>query len=361
MKKVLFVATVDSHIELFHLPYLEHFKDEGYEVHVATNSDKKILNCDKKIKLPIKRSPYSLSNIKAIKILRGILKNEKYDIIHCHTPMGSVVTRIAAKKVRKSGTKVIYTAHGFHFYKGAPIKNWCFFYPIEKILSKYTDTLITINKEDYELAKKKFKTDVKYIKGVGLNEEKFKCILSEEEKKSLRSSLNLNDKDFVMIYPAELNKNKNQLFLINAMKDLNNDIHLLLPGIDSYKGKYQEIVNKLCLNNRIHFLGYRNDIDKLLQISDLEISSSKREGLGLNLIEAMYMKLPIIATINRGHKELIINDINGYLINNKEDLIDKINFLYKNKKFRINLGINSNKIVKDYLLKNIILDMKKIY
>lgn len=363
MKKVLFVATVDSHIELFHLPYLKYFKDNGYEVHVATDSLKKIDYCDKKIKLPIKRSPYSLSNIKATRILRGILNNEKYDIIHCHTPMGSVVTRFAAKKARKNGTKVIYTAHGFHFYKGAPIKNWFLFYPIEKLLSKYTDTLITINKEDYDFAKRKFKTDIKYIKGVGLDKEKFNCILSEDEKNILRESLGLNKNDFVMIYPAELNKNKNQLFLIKAMEKLDDNIHLLLPGKDSYKGKCQKIVKILKLENRVHFLGFRNDIQKLLQISDLEISSSKREGLPLNLIEAMYMKLPIIATINRGHKELVKNDVNGYLIEQDDinDLIDKINFLYKNNKFKINLGFNSTKLIKDYLLENVIIDMKKIY
>lgn len=363
MKKVLFVATVDSHIELFHLPYLKYFKENGYEVHVATDSLKEIEYCDKKIKLPIKRSPYSLSNLKATRILRGILNNEKYDIIHCHTPMGSVVTRFAAKKARKTGTKVIYTAHGFHFYKGAPIKNWFLFYPIEKLLSKHTDTLITINKEDYELAKKKFKTNIEYVKGVGLDKEKFKYTLTEEEKKDLRISLGLKEKDFVMIYPAELNKNKNQLFLINTMTKLDKNIHLILPGRDSYKGKYQKLVNKLNLENRVHFLGFRNDIQKLLQIADLEISSSKREGLPINLIEAMYMKLPVIATVNRGHKELIKNDINGYLIeqDNMEDLIDKINFLFKNKKFKNNLGFNSTKLIDDYMLENVIMDMKKIY
>ena len=175
-KKVLFVATVDSHIELFHLPYLKMFKDRGYEVHVATDSDKKIKYCNKKIKLPIKRSPFRFSNLKAIFALKKILKTEKYDIIHCHTPMGGVVARLAARKARRNGTRVIYTAHGFHFYEGAPILNWLLFYPVEKWLSRYTDTLITINAEDFERSKAKFGKrclDIQYIPGVGVDEKKF--------------------------------------------------------------------------------------------------------------------------------------------------------------------------------------------
>lgn len=175
MKKVLFTATVDSHIELFHLPYLKLFKDKGYEVHVATNSDKKIPYCDKKIKIPFRRSPFKIDNIKAIKMLKKVIMEEKYDIIHTHTPMGSAVTRLAAKKARKKyHTRVIYTAHGFHFFKGSSIKNWLIYYSVEKWLSRYTDTLILINQEDYQLAKKKFKkcSDIQYVPGVGIDEKK---------------------------------------------------------------------------------------------------------------------------------------------------------------------------------------------
>ena len=155
-KKVLFTATVDSHILHFHIPYLKLFKEKGYEVHVATNGNEEIPYCDKKHVISFERSPLKLNNLKAIGQLRKIINEENFDIIHCHTPMGSVVTRLAAKKARKKGTRVIYTAHGFHFYKGAPKLNWFLFYPVEKYLSKYTDTLITINKEDYDLAKRKF-------------------------------------------------------------------------------------------------------------------------------------------------------------------------------------------------------------
>ena len=180
----MFTATVDSHILHFHLPYLKLFKDQGYEVHVATNGTEEIPYCDKKHTISFERSPYKINNLKAIKQLKQIIDKENYEIIHTHTPMGSVVTRLAAKGARKKGTRVIYTAHGFHFYKGAPLINWLLFYPVEKYLSKYTDTLITINDEDYQLAKKKFKkTNVEYVPGVGIDPNKFDIKMPNDEKK----------------------------------------------------------------------------------------------------------------------------------------------------------------------------------
>ena len=201
MKKVLFTATVDSHILQFHIPYLKWFKEQGYEVHVATNGDEKIEYCDVKHKIPFERSPIKINNIKAIFKLKKIIENEKFDILHCHTPMGSVVTRLAAKNARKKyKTKIIYTAHGFHFFKGAPLLNWIIFYPVEKYLSKFTDCLITINKEDYNLAKRKFKSKrIEFVNGVGVDKSKFDFKMSDTEKHELRQSLGLKDDEFVII------------------------------------------------------------------------------------------------------------------------------------------------------------------
>ena len=251
MKKVLFVATVDSHILHFHLPFLKLFKDKGYEVHVATNGTEKIPYCDKKHAICLERSPYKKNNLRALKQLKKIINEEEFDIIHCHTPMGGVITRLASKKARKKKTKVIYTAHGFHFYKNAPLLNFLLFYPVEWYLAKYTDTIITINDEDYQLAKKRFSKrckNVEYMPGVGINLSKTNVLISNKEKKELLNSLGLSEDDILLIYPAELNKNKNQLFLIKVMEKLigkNTNIHLLLPGNDSYNGYYQRIT----LNN----------------------------------------------------------------------------------------------------------------
>ena len=337
-KKVLFTATVDSHILHFHIPYLKLFKEKGYEVHVATNGNEEIPYCDKKHVISFERSPLKLNNLKAIGQLRKIINEENFDIIHCHTPMGSVVTRLAAKKARKKGTRVIYTAHGFHFYKGAPKLNWFLFYPVEKYLSKYTDTLITINKEDYDLAKRKFKkcNDIEYVPGVGIDEKKFDFKMPKKERDNLRKSLGLKSDDFVMIYPAELSNRKRQVWLINSLENLlknNSKIHLLLPGKDSLEEECDKLIKELSLEKQVHILGYRKDIPKLLMISDISVSSAKQEGLPVNIMEAMYLGLPIVASDCRGNRDLVKNNKNGYIIdlNDNESFSKKIEELYKNK------------------------------
>ena len=357
MKKVLFTATVDSHIKQFHIPYLKWFKEQGYEVHVATNGEEQIPYCDVKHKISFERSPIKINNLKAIRDLKKIIDKEQMEIIHCHTPMGSIVTRIAAINARKNGTKVIYTAHGFHFYKGAPLLNWLIFYPIEKIMARYTDCLITINKEDYELAKKKFKCkQIELVNGVGVDENRFNIKMSEQEKLEFRNSLGLNQDDFVIIYVAELSKRKNQSMLLKAIALLNEEkykhIKAILPGLDSMNGKYQQMAKDLNIESHIKFLGYRTDIPNLMKISDLSVSTSKQEGLPVNLIEAMFVGLPIIATNCRGNRDLadVLVDIDDV----------------KNLKNEIKKCINSKKIKVDhkkekYELENVKKEMEKIY
>ena len=367
MKKVLFTATVDSHILAFHIPFLKYFKEKGYEVHVATNGDEEIPYCDKKIKISFERSPFKLNNLKAISQLKKVVNKEKYDIIHTHTPMGSVVTRLASKQARKKyNTRVIYTAHGFHFFKGAPKKNWLLFYPVEKYLSKYTDTLITINKEDYELAKNKFKKckDVQYVPGVGIDENKFNIKMTLKEKQELRKSIGLSKDDFVLIYVARMDKNKNQGFLIEVMKELvpnYPNIHLLLVGPDELNGIYQEQAKEVDRN--VHFLGFRKDIAKLMKISDIAVSSSLREGLPVNIMEAMFSELPVVATDARGVRDLIENKKNGYIVepNNMDEFIWYISQLYDKKELREKLSKNNIKKTEQYKLEKIIKQMGKIY
>lgn len=372
MKKVLFVATVASHIRTFHLPYLKLLKDNGYKVYVAGNwnldEDYKLGYCDEFIQIPIQRSPYSINNIKVVRELKKIINKEKFDIIHCHTPMGSVVTRLAAKKARKNGIRVIYTAHGFHFYKGAPLINWLLFYPVEWYLAKYTDTIITINKEDYERAKNKFSRrckDIQYVPGVGIDITKFNIKISDDEKCKLRESFGLEKEDFVLTYVARLDKNKNQGLLINAMQNLvkkNKNIHLLLAGMDELNGYYQKITKEKGLEKNIHFLGKRNDIPQILKITDIVISVSKREGFGLNLVEALISEVPIIGTNNRGHREIIENGINGFIIeNNVDELKEKINILYSDKEEYNRIKSNCYNSSKRFFINNSLKITKDIY
>ena len=318
-KKVLFAATVDSHITYFHLPYLRCFKEKDYEVHVVTGEAGTIPFCDQKHSVSMHRSPFKfISNVKALIKLKKIMEKEQYDLVSCHTPVGGVVARLAAKEVQKKGTKVIYTAHGFHFYKGAPFIYWLFYYPIEKYLAKYTDCLVTINEEDYQTAicQKFGAGQIKRINGIGVDLAKFKAI-SRDEKERLKVEYGFAAEDFILTYVAELNKNKNQQMIIRSLKVIKRHIpqvKLLLIGEDCFNRRYQKLAKRLGLQDQVCFLGKREDVNRLLQISDLYVASSKREGLPVNVVEAAMTGLPICATKIRGHIDLLQGRENCLLV-----------------------------------------------
>ena len=368
MKKVLFVATVTRHINAFHIPYLKWFKEQGYEVHVASNGNEKIEYCDKHFNLPFARFPLKVNNIKTYKELKKIINDNNYEIIHCHTPVGGVLTRLAARKERKKGTKVLYTAHGFHFYKGATLLNWLIYYPIEKIMAYYTDCLITIVNEDYEFAKKHLKAkEIKHINGIGVNTERFSKEITEEQKSNLRKQLGIDEKDIVFSYVAELNKNKNQILLIKTIEKLKEkipNIKLLLVGEGVLLQTYKDIVKDKKLEKNIFILGRRNDINEILSITDIYLASSIREGLGLNVIEAMYKKVPVIATNNRGHRELIKNEKTGILLKKNtykemfKEIINFLNYSEDKQKEIIDIAVYN---VEKYLLQSVLEKMKKNY
>lgn len=365
MKKVLFVATITKHIIGFHTPYLKWFKEQGYEVHVASRGNEKIEYCDKHYDLPFERFPLKKNNLKAYRELKKIINDNEYEIIHCHTPVGGVLTRLAARQVRKKGTKVIYTAHGFHFYKGAPIKNWLIYYPIEKICAHFTDCLITITEEDYEFAKKKIKTKkIEHVYGVGMIEERFNKDITDLEKEKKRKELNINQKDIVFTYVAELNKNKNQTLLIESIEQLRkkySNIKLLLVGDGAWFNIYKKMIEDRTLSDSILLLGRRKDINDILSITDIYLASSLREGLPINVMEAMYKKLPIIAMDNRGHRELVQNEKNGCIVYNLEEMIEKIELLLKDEVKRIEFENFSYDNIDKYLLSNVLQQMIKIY
>ena len=370
IKKVLFVATIASHIKGFHEPYLKLFKENGYKTYVAAKDNLKdnecIKYCDKFINISVNRSPFKLNNIKAIEELKNIIKLEKINVIHCHTPVGSVVARLAAKKdIKKGNVRLIYTAHGFHFFKGAPIKNWLLFYPIELYLAKYTTTLITINSEDYEFAKKKFSkrcNDIIYIPGVGIDINKFKSKMSIDEIKKYKKSLGIGEKDYILTCVARLDKNKNQKFLIQVINNLKDkNIHLILVGRDEIGGLYQKIVKEKKLENKVHFLGNRNDISNILSITDIVLSASKREGLPINILEAFASGKPVVALNCRGMTDLIEDEKNGFIVRNKdiEEYIGKILKIYNDKKLYENIKINNLEKASKYDISIISKEYKK--
>ncbi len=152
--KVLLVANVaKEHVLKFHIPTIKRMRELGWQVDVACSGKEHIPYCNKQICTSWTRSPFSSGTIKGIKELKSIISEGQYDVIYCHTPVGGAISRIAGKKFRKDGLKIIYMSHGFHFYKGAPILNWLLYYPLEKLMANWTDCIITINEEDYNNAK----------------------------------------------------------------------------------------------------------------------------------------------------------------------------------------------------------------
>ncbi|KMY51895.1 glycosyltransferase family 4 protein [Peribacillus loiseleuriae] len=365
--RILFCATVDYHFKAFHLPYMKWFKEQGWEVHVAASGNMDLSYVDEKYDLPIQRSPFNSVNLRAYKELKAIIDQKRYQIIHCHTPMGGVLARLAARQARKVGTKVIYTAHGFHFCKGAPLLNWMVYYPIEKRLARYTDCLITINEEDYNLAvNHNFKAKkIELVHGVGVDTNQYKPV-SEKKKHELRKSYGYNRDDFFLFYAAEFNRNKNQQLLIHALALLKDDVpnvKLLLAGDGPLLNECEELAIKLGVEKMVHFLGYRNDIQSLLSISDVAVASSLREGLPVNIMEAMACGLPVVASENRGHRELIKDQVNGYVIppENFRLFSARLLELVQSNDRREKMGMESVSHLKTYSLSQVGSELSKIY
>ena len=371
--KILFVATVRSHIGQVHMPFIRELKARGVEVHAAfkdNSADKPGLDLsaiDKTFEVPFERQPLRPNNIKAYRELKKIIDGNGYDAVHCHTPMGAVITRLAAKSARKKGTKVIYTAHGFHFFKGASIKNWMLFYPVEKYLSKYTDCLITINSEDCELAhKKKFRAGKIYkVHGVGVELDKFKAV-DADEKARLRAEYGYDGDTFIMIYPADLSVRKNQPMLFDALQKIaekNKNVKLLLPGQPIRLEEYKRMVSERGIADNVEFLGYRRDINNLVGLSDLSVASSFQEGLPINIIEAMAMGNAIVATDVRGNNDAVEDGVNGYLVpvGDSDLMAEKILELMNDREKLRTFGENGLDMVKDFSTENVNREMLTIY
>lgn len=370
MKKVLFVATVVRlHINMFHKPYIKWFHDQGWQVDVAANNDYDrkedcvIPYCDNFYELPFERSPLKKGNIDAYRQLKKILDREHYDLIHCHTPMGSVITRLAADAARKSGTKVIYTAHGFHFYKGAPAINWLVYYPIERILSKKTDLLLTMNKEDYTRAKTFSAKRVELVDGVGLDISRF-TIATEEKKEEVRKEFGLNKEDIFAISVAQLIPRKNHTVLIQAIKKLNNpNFHLFILGDGAQEKELKEQVKVLGIEKQVHFLGFRRDVSRICKSADIFLFASLQEGLSVAIMEAMACGLPIVASNIRGNIDLVDNDLGGYLVDPKDvdGFVDSIKKLLNDSKKQEQMRIYNLKKSQKYSVDAVTKKMAEIY
>lgn len=364
-KKVLFTATVvKTHINVFHLPYLKWFKEQGYEVHVAAKNDFInepciIPNCDKYYDIKFARFPFSKVNIKAYKQLKKLIQENNYEIIHCHTPVAGVLTRLAARN--NKNTTVIYTAHGFHFFKGAPPLNWLIYYPVERFCARFTDKLITINKEDYERAKRfslRKNGKVYYVPGIGINLEKIQNLKVDIKQK--KKELGMSENTLILLSVGELNKNKNHETVLQALSKLKDKNFIyLICGRGVLKEYLERKIQELHIENKVKLLGYRNDVMEILKISDLFIFPSKREGLPVSVIEAMAAGLPVIASNVRGNRDLIAKEN----LFEPEDIAALTNLIKEQLEAILNKELKKVAYanLEQYSLKNVLKQMAEIY
>jgi len=366
-KKVLFVAKSDEHIRHFHLPYIQWFSKQGCKVEIASAGQETFTDAEVKSNIPVHSLPWKWTNFRAYRRLKHLVNQRHYDLIHCHTPVGGLLARIAAVKARKEGTKLIYTAHGFHFYKGAPFINWLFYYPIERILARWTDILITINAEDYHFAlKKKLSAgEVYLVNGVGISREKFHPH-TKLTKDELRKRYGYLSSSFILIYVAELKYRKHQDLIIRTVAKLKENISelkLLLVGDGEQYEEYAQLVSKLGLSEVISFLGYRHDVAELMQLSDIAVSSSKQEGLPVNVMEAMASGLPLVVTNCRGNRDLVSDGENGFIVplDDERAFAEKIMLLYQEQALREKMGRNGLERVEPFMIENVLEEMEKIY
>ncbi|MGM0883310.1 MAG: glycosyltransferase family 4 protein [Bacillota bacterium] len=370
MAKVLVTAHLGRHFRIFgHYDY-KVLLDMGHEVHIAANfngeldtfEDSRVI----KHQIDFSRSPFSFNNLKALKQLRKLFEDNYFAVIHCQSPSGGVITRLAAAKTRKMGSKILYTAHGLHFYKGAPLLNWIIYFNIEKVVGRYTDCIITINEEDYKNAKNKLGiSSTEYIHGVGIDLNKYSSN-SFEKKAKLREEYGYNQLDYILMYSGELSYRKHQDLLIETISILKYkipNIKLLLAGTGKMHNEYEQMTKKLNVDEQVMFLGYRNDIANLLSIADIYVSSSRQEGLPVNIMEAMASGLPLVVTNCRGNRDLVEDGINGYVVevDDRNGFAAAVEKLFLEEELRKIFSISSIKQIQKYSVDDISNEMVKIY
>lgn len=358
MKKIL-VTSTDMMMMQFLVPHVKYLREQGYDVEVACSEVgarfvevQSVLGAETVHKVRLQRNPLKPSNLKGLSDLKKIINDGKYDLVWTNEPVMGVMTRLAAKKARKKGTKVLYMAHGFHFFKGAPKLNWCVYYPIEKMMAHYTDVIVTVNLEDYARAQK-FKTqNVRYIHGIGINTERLQ---SKNERVDLRNELGVDKNAVILLSVGELNDNKNQETALRAFAKVDDEtLHYVLCGKGKNLERLQALAIKLGVDKRTHFLGYRKDVVDICFQSDIFIMPSKREGLPVASLEAMYCGLPLITSNIRGLVDVMENGVSGYMhpYNDIVGFFASIKKLKDDIRLRKMMGINNREKVQLFCIDN---------
>lgn len=365
--KILYVTTVGLTMTFFG-SIIRELLDKGHTVDIACNeSDSQVPDCYRDWgcgihRIDCVRTPFAAGNARAVGQIRRLVRENGYGIVHCHTPIAAACTRLACKDLRKEGVRVFYTAHGFHFYKGAPLKSWLLYYPIEKLCAHFTDTLITINREDYALAKRKMKAgQVVYVPGVGIDVDKFRNTVVDRPAK--RKELGIPEDAFLLLSVGELNENKNHQIVIRTLAELNDpSIHYAIAGNGALAEYLTVLAEQLGVADRVHLLGYRRDVAELYKTADVYVLPSLREGLNVSIMEAMASGLPVVCNRIRGNTDLV-NTLTGVLCSthNACDLLSAIQCLRTNRQLREEMGRAGSRSAERFSVGEVNREMLKVY
>ena len=367
--KVLFVATVYTHLAAFHLPFIRLLQGWGYEVHAAASPAEGRkeevaaagVTCHD---LPFARSVTSLRNWRAYRRLRSLLRKERYDLIHVHTPVAAWLTRLAAKRTGQG--PVLYTAHGFHFFRGAPWHYWLLFYGAERIAARWTDGLIVVNGEDFARAQRMGFEPGKnlfLVHGVGVDLSRYGEAQASREE--VRAALGLPSRGLVVTCVAEFTPTKNHAQLLAAWPKVARTVptaHLLLVGDGRLRGKLEEGAKRASLS-RVRFLGFRCDVPQILAGSDVFVLPSRREGLPRSVLEAMATGLPVVATDVRGNRDLVEDGVNGFLVQvgDVDGLAHALLRLLGDQDLRKRMGQAGREKAQAYSLARVLEEMAAVY
>ena len=356
MGKRILITCTDSMMKQFLEPHVLNLVENGYDVEIACSE---VLSRMAEVRqdlgkyvqihdLSMQRSPLSPSNLKGYREIRRIIDSKHYDLIWTNEPVMGVMTRLAARKARKNGTKVLYMVHGFHFYKGAPKLNWMIYYPIEKCMAPRADAICTVNREDLARLETFHVEKKAYIHGVGINTSR---LTPGSGQTNIREELNLPDSAFIVLSVGELNENKNQKTILRAIAQLKDpDIHYILCGKGDELENLKALADQLGLGGRVHFLGYRKDLYGILTQADAFAMPSKREGLPVASLEAMYCGLPLLTSNIRGLCDVNIQGENGFLYAPEDvnGFAEGIKTLKGDPALREKMGKNNRETVKPY-------------
>ena len=378
MKKVLIVASVISFIEWFNKENVEFLKNDlKCEVHIACNfdyMDDTDVECTKKYikrisdegiilhNIYFSRNPLAKDNINAYKQLKDLINFEHFDLIHCHTPTASMMTRLVSQKARKSGTVVMYTCHGFHFHNASSKKNWLVYYPIEKHLSRYCDYIVTINKEDYNRAKTFHTKNVRYIPSVGVDINKIKRVTVD--KAAYKASIGIPADAIMLLSVGEMIERKNHEVIIKALGKLQRkDTYYVICGKGLLKDHLKKLAQDLGIAKNVIFLGFRKDIAELCNTADFSALPSRIEGLGLAGIEAMAAGVPLVSSNVHGILDYVINGKTGYTLdpNDVYGFARAIDKLASDKELRLNMRDACLEAVEPFEIYNALNMMWNIY